>query len=258
MGFKKKIPPLISRLYGLFCSDELSLGHRVLMYHAVGSPVDHDPLGIFSINPDLFQKHIRWLAGNHLKQVLSFVEGLKDISVPTVSITFDDGYADNLHVAAPLLVEYGLPFTIFVTSDFIQEKRKYFMTPMELREISMLPGVTIGAHGSSHVPLASSDQNIAEAELLNSKKYLEDVTGKPVLTMSYPHGSVNQLVKQAARDFGYAFAASSYFGVNESGFDPFCLKRTEITGQDSLAIFEQKLKGYWDWYRLRQLKLGAA
>lgn len=39
-----------------------------------------------------------------------------------VSLTFDDGYLDNLELAAPLLESHGIPFTVFVTSGFIDRE----------------------------------------------------------------------------------------------------------------------------------------
>ena len=37
-----------------------------------------------------------------------------------VSVTFDDGYRDNLHEAVPVLRAHGAPFTIYVTSGFVR------------------------------------------------------------------------------------------------------------------------------------------
>lgn len=38
---------------------------------------------------------------------------------PTFSISFDDGYADTLEVAAPLLASLGVPFTVYVITDIM-------------------------------------------------------------------------------------------------------------------------------------------
>lgn len=255
---KRKILPLIANCYGKFLHRQQTMGHRVLMYHAVGSPVENDPRGIFSIRPDLFDTHVQWLADHCHGQTVSLSEGLKDLSKATLSITFDDGYADNLHVAAPLLLKHSLPFIVFVTSNFVKEKKKGFLTPQELRKLSELPGVNIGAHGKTHIALARCEKSVCETELSESKKYLEDLTGKTVASLSYPYGSVNSQVKVSVQKCGYAHAASSFFGMNKAQADFLCLKRTEITGHDSLAIFQQKILGWWDWYRLRQLNMRAA
>lgn len=55
------------------------------------------------------------------------VERLKDGTLPPAAtcITFDDGYADNLTVAAPLLRKYGLPATVFVATGYIDGGRMW-------------------------------------------------------------------------------------------------------------------------------------
>ena len=228
------------------------MGHRILMYHAVGFQVESDLQGLFSIKPELFASHMEWLAGLGQIQVLSLSEGLKDLSRPTVSISFDDGYEDNFKVAAPLLLKQSFPFTVFVTSDSIKKHKKGFLTPEDLKEFSSLPGVTIGAHGKSHVPLVKCNEVDLLIELSESKKYLEDLIGKPVITMSYPHGSVDDEVRRAVKKCGYLNAATSFFGINTPNIDVFSLRRTEITGHDSLSVFQEKIWGWWDWYRFKQ------
>jgi peptidoglycan/xylan/chitin deacetylase (PgdA/CDA1 family) len=168
-----------------------------------------------------------------------------------LAITFDDGYLDNLTVAAPLLVMRGLPFTVFVIADHVRDRRKGFLDPLSLRELAALPGVTIGAHGTSHHPLNRCDDCALQSELVGSRRYLEDVIGRPVLTMSYPHGAVDRRVRQATADAGYRLAACSYADINRPGRDLLLLARTEVLAGDNLRIFRQKLKGNWDWYRWR-------
>jgi peptidoglycan/xylan/chitin deacetylase (PgdA/CDA1 family) len=48
-----------------------------------------------------------------------------------VVVTFDDGYADNLHHAKPLLERYGIPATVFVTSDYIGQEHEFWGDKLE-------------------------------------------------------------------------------------------------------------------------------
>ncbi len=53
-------------------------------------------------------------------------------------MTFDDGYADNLHVALPLLERYQIPATVFVTSAAVGRQREFWWD--ELEKVLLSPG----------------------------------------------------------------------------------------------------------------------
>lgn len=222
------------------------------MYHAIGSRVENDQKGIFSITPRLFEEQMALL----ISYKNAGIKNLEPISMPDqelrVAMTFDDGYRDNLSAAMPVLENYQIPFTVFITTDFIQSGSDLYLGPKELQTLARNPLATIGSHGVSHIPLTSCGAQQLRRELVLSKHYLEDLTGKEIAVIAYPHGSVDRRVRDAVENAGYRSGASSIFDINTHLTDPLLLCRTPILGNDSLRTFEQKLHGDWDWYRWRQ------
>lgn len=70
-----------------------------------------------------FRAHMRWLRDNRYPvlplddAVVALRSGQLDR--PTVAITFDDGFRNNVSVALPVLEEFGLPATIYLTTGLI-------------------------------------------------------------------------------------------------------------------------------------------
>lgn len=222
-------------------------GCRVLMYHAVGGPAAGDARGLYSLSPGRFAEHVRRLAQIGGVRPLDAAAG----SGEGVAITFDDGYRDNMTVAAPLLADAGLPFTVFVTPDFVRSGARHYLSPDEVRQLAQVPGAAIGAHGRSHRRLTQCSDAELAAELHDSKAWLEDLLGKSVETMSFPHGATDARVRTAAAAAGYALAACSRFGAHPRGGDPLGVARVEIWANDSSARLSAKLRGDWDWLAWR-------
>ena len=91
------------------------------------------------------------------------------------------------------------------------------------------------------------------AELGANKWELEDLLGKQIEMLTYPHGKFNKKIKQKVFDKGYKLAFSSKFGVNKKNQDKLALNRSEIWSTDEIEIFNEKLEGSWDWLKFRNL-----
>ena len=92
----------------------------VLVYHRIGER-SLDPWHLM-IDPEIFAGQIETLARDWTPISLSeLVEGVGRRQLPerAVAVTFDDGYADNLEVAAPIMLEHGIPATLFVAAELI-------------------------------------------------------------------------------------------------------------------------------------------
>jgi peptidoglycan/xylan/chitin deacetylase (PgdA/CDA1 family) len=114
----------------------------VLLYHRLDDVADvHD----VSVPPGLFEQHLQWLQSNCTVMPVSELlrAAPEDLPDRAVGITFDDGYLDNLTVAAPLLSRYGVPATFFVTSRWLDAPGEYWWDTFEriLRAGAALPAV---------------------------------------------------------------------------------------------------------------------
>jgi peptidoglycan/xylan/chitin deacetylase (PgdA/CDA1 family) len=101
-------------------------GVAVLMYHSVKeSPVEHaNTLGGIVHSTVIFRQQMELLAGRFtpvsMDDVLRFAQGERDLPAKCFAVTFDDGYADNLEIAAPILEQLGIPGAFYITVGYIE------------------------------------------------------------------------------------------------------------------------------------------
>jgi peptidoglycan/xylan/chitin deacetylase (PgdA/CDA1 family) len=234
-------------------------GLRVLLYHSVGARLDGGRLGL-SGQVDAFAEQICWLRQESGLAIVSLTEGVARLTVggldrgTAVAVTFDDGFRDTLTVATPVLERYAVPFTAFVTSRFLTDPPTpgVYLDAVELRALAGRPLAAIGAHGHTHRPLSRLDDDALLAELRLSSSTLAEVTGASPTMMSYPHGAVDGRVVRSAAAAGFRLGSTSLLGVNRRGIELLRLCRTEIDAGDGLAAFIGKVRGDYDWYRVKQ------
>jgi peptidoglycan/xylan/chitin deacetylase (PgdA/CDA1 family) len=93
---------------------------RVLFYHRINNDGDS-----FGIAEDEFDRQMQYLSRGYniisLSEYINHFENNKYIKNKLL-ITFDDGYKDNFTYAYPILKKYSVPATIFLTTDFIDNK----------------------------------------------------------------------------------------------------------------------------------------
>lgn len=142
-----------------------------------------------------------------------------------VAVTFDDGAETDLFVAAPALREAAFGATFYVTVEHLG--RRGFLSEPQLRELSDL-GFEIGSHSLTHRYLHDLETHAIRVELADSKKRLEDVTGRPVRHFSCPGGRWDRRVAREARAAGYASLVTSVVGLNGPDADPFRLHRVAV------------------------------
>ena len=120
-------------------ANRILTGPVILMYHRVAD-VGADPWSI-AVSPANFAEHLQVLRRHCEPLPLGkMADLLRERRLPprAVGLSFDDGYADNLHNAKPLCARYDVPGTVFVTTGTIGAAREFFWD--ELERILLEPG----------------------------------------------------------------------------------------------------------------------
>jgi peptidoglycan/xylan/chitin deacetylase (PgdA/CDA1 family) len=236
---------------------------RVLMYHMI-SP--HRPKAKFNklrVTPEAFEKQIRWLSENKFHfltmQELRLAWQAGTLPPKSVAITFDDGYADNLFAALPVLQRYNARATIYVVVDrhdrdwstykkahhnsgeLAQEPK---LTDAQVQQLVESGLIEIGSHTLTHANLSRLDDQMREHELSESRRVLKQLTGQPVESFAYPFGIYGAADVTAARQAGYLDAVTTSEGIEcVTPLPDFLqLKRIKVSGKDNMLAFVCRIR----------------
>ena len=176
---------------------------RILMLHRV---VEHRSEGKnreLEITPDFLKQTIETYRqqGHRFVSIDEACDIIKRgrTSQPFVCLTFDDGYQDNYDIAYPILKQMEVPFAIYVTTGFIDNRLPMWwyhgdqlgITTESLKALDADPICTIGAHTISHPRLDTLTIDRQREEIMQSRQDLEILLGHSVCHFSYPHGVYN-------------------------------------------------------------------
>ncbi|MFK8181855.1 MAG: polysaccharide deacetylase family protein [Phormidesmis sp.] len=138
----------------------------ILMYHSVPTLDESrwiDPYN--SLCARDFNRQMRFLARHRhvisIGQLVQRLEQGKPLERGTVAITFDDGYRNNLTVAAPILAKYNLPATIYLATGYVESGRNQWSDNLY---------AAFRARSNSQLLLAEWDSTFHDWDLANSKQ----------------------------------------------------------------------------------------
>ena len=185
----------------------------VLMYHRFGE----NKYPTTNIKMDQFSDHIKELIKTKYNVIkiqdgLNAIQNISLVKDRSVIITIDDAYSSVFNNAWPILKKYGLPFTLFVSTDVIDNKTPGYMSWEEIR-ILRDNGVTIGSQTKSHPHMhnLSENQIIKELEFSNSR-FVQEIGSKPEI-FAYPYGEYNLNVVKKIKINGFKAAFGQHSGV---------------------------------------------
>ncbi|MBA2301618.1 MAG: GT4 family glycosyltransferase PelF [Acidobacteria bacterium] len=228
----------------------------VLNYHQV-----NDKANDFStVSTAAFRQQMQFLKSRY--RVVPLVDAVAALRKPghserLMAITFDDGYADNCKVAAPILRSLGLPATFFVSTDLIGSLQPFphdivqgrppqeHMTWDDLRAL-ISHGFQIGSHSCTHADMGAISLTDAERELGESRRRLEAELGVQIPYFAFPYGHRGNMRPDtmAAARRHYDVCCSAYGGHNIAPIDPRNVRRVVISTGVTFLAFRAILEGW--------------
>ncbi len=197
----------------------------VVMYHRFGE--DRHPST--NIRIEQFEAHLAELSsgGYTVLALPEIVEAMKTGGIlpdRTVAITIDDAYISTYTEAWPRLKAAGLPFTLFVATNAVDESNSAYMSWEQIREL-VADGVAIGSQTAAHphMPNLSGQRNMQEIRQSNER--FEAELGAAPRLFAYPYGEYSAAVRNIVIESGFAAAFGQQSGVAYAGADMFALPR---------------------------------
>lgn len=236
----------------------------ILCYHNVAPPPESARFKLLYVSPARFERQL-WAMRRFGLRGVSIGEGVTRLSKGTsrgcVALTFDDGYADTLTTAAPLLRQYGFTATCYVVSgaigtynrwdaEYLQEHKA--LMSREQIEQWISAGMEVGSHTCSHPRLHQLNKEEALREIGESRMALRNLLGAPVDHFAYPFGQFTSETIELVRTAGYLSAVTVLHGVARASDDRYRLPRILVDGEKGLWRLLVHLATPYDRLRRRR------
>lgn len=192
----------------------------------------------------------RYLNVEPLSRLIDRMHSGGSIPGGTLCITFDDGYADNAEIAAPVLARWKLPALFFVATDFIGSTTQTFwdakagvesrwMTWSQVQQL-VSGGHEIGAHTRSHADLAKLDPQQIRDELAGSRDAIAGHLGSAPPHFAVPFGRGFEsmpVVSSIARELGFRSVSLCRGGLVPKQADTLCFERWPVDPGQYISPF---------------------
>ena len=235
----------------------------ILMYHRIIDSEQEIGKNSIYLNVEEFVKQLQYLKNNNFRTItfkeLSTLNKEDRKKNKYVILTFDDGYKDNYDLVFPLLKKYNMKAVIYMVShekynkwDIENGEKKFELMSLEqMLEMHKSNLVEFGGHTLHHVKLNTLTEEEQRYEILENKKYLENILGEKLYSFAYPYGIFNQISKKVVKDIGYDYVVATDSGPFLIEEDLQEIRRIGIFPDITMSKFRRRVKGN---YNLKYVK----
>jgi peptidoglycan/xylan/chitin deacetylase (PgdA/CDA1 family) len=227
---------------------------RVLMYHKV----QHNRRDFLTVDVLQLREQLNFVKQNYnvirLSELIAHIREGAALPENALLITFDDGYRNNFDLAYPVFKELGMPFTIFLVSDFIGKKHLFdgdlqeFLTTEQL--LGMQDLAEFGLHSTAHQDIMNLPENLWHSEI---RKCIQTIEKQEVMTQkawAYTYGNfprdneaMIEKLNKALTENGVVCAFRIGNRINKIPLtNPYLLQRIDIRGNQSFFKFKFKVR----------------
>jgi peptidoglycan/xylan/chitin deacetylase (PgdA/CDA1 family) len=169
----------------------------ILLYHRVE---DSGPSST-RVTPARFREHLEAIeqGGFHVVPLKDLLDGIYnggELPDKPIAITFDDAYRSVGEIAAPMLHERKMPYSVFIATDRSDEGAGSFLTWPQMRSMAEAGYATFGAHSLSHAHLEQwrgDSQNTRRQEIQTSVERVSAELGDAAIPVfAYPYGEYSR------------------------------------------------------------------
>jgi peptidoglycan/xylan/chitin deacetylase (PgdA/CDA1 family) len=222
----------------------------ILLYHSVGD-VTSGPLGPYTMSIPAFKDQMAWIAdqGYQTMTVSTFssvLRGQARLPERPLLITFDDGLADFLDNALPVLSSRGHACTMFVTTAATWRSKPRALggrPTLSWSQVTTLAqsGVEIGGHSHEHLQLDLLSAAKVREQIKTCKDQLEAATTSEVTSFAYPHGYNRAATRRLVEEFGFTSACAVRNETSHARDEPMALARIMLTSGQSVRFLDWAL-----------------
>ena len=196
-----------------------------IMYHRFGD----SRYPSTNIKKEQFIEHINELLKPKynvigIEKAILAINNIELVKDRSVVITIDDAYSSVYEYAWPIFKKYNLPFTLFISTDVIDNKTPGYMNWEQIRTLRD-NGVTIGSQTKSHPHMFKlTTEKIIEELSISNKRFIDEIGSKPKF-FAYPYGEYNLEVIEQVKLHGFVAAFGQHSGVAHKSLGMYELPR---------------------------------
>ena len=234
----------------------------ILMYHSVTANANNSK-GL-TISIENLEIQFKYLKDNgytslHFNDLQTF-KTPADFPEKAVIITFDDVYVNQLELAYPLLQKYGLKACFYIPFQYVgkvndwDKGKEPIMTVEQLKSMDSKT-IELGLHSFEHRRYSDLSIQEIQEDFDKCKMFIIENKLNVHNTLAYPYGNFPKKSKERIEFFETLSLNKIAYGlrignrVNRFPFkNNYEVQRIDIKGEDSLKVFDKKLKKGKAWF----------